>query len=163
MSKYLKRIFGKENDDDIPEMKLQKNEPKMYYNTTLKCWLIEGQEEQMMKELEARNKPPVKMQKEPKAPTTAADKGKKPVSRYLSVLAENQQEVKNEQPEADRPTNTNEPQIFLPQPTISDNKSNEGIEPAKENINDEINKLDEAGSEPHYEDKAGNTLFVKHT
>ena len=47
---FLKNIFAKK-DDDIPEMKINSNEPTPYYNKELKCWMIPGQEEEKKKEL----------------------------------------------------------------------------------------------------------------
>jgi hypothetical protein len=56
---FLKNIFAKK-EDDVPEMHVKTNEPKPYYNKELKCWMIPGQEEQKLKELEEAKKGPPK-------------------------------------------------------------------------------------------------------
>lgn len=56
---FFKGIL-KRDDDNIPEMKLNKNDVKPYYNKELKCWMIPGEEEAKKKELEAAKKGPPK-------------------------------------------------------------------------------------------------------
>ncbi len=99
---FLKNIFAK-NDDNIPEMKLQKNEPIPYYHKELKCWVIPGEEEEKRKEVEASRKGPPKKKTttantsntgemsiapNPNRPKPTAGKGKKPnmANRYASAL-----------------------------------------------------------------------------
>lgn len=110
MSKILSMFGFKKNDDDnIPEMILHKNDPEPYYDKDLKVWMIPGQEEEIKKMLQEQKKPPpVKSQKkvitEKKSndqvdnslvnPRKPAPLGKKPAAkttanRYASVLSNN--------------------------------------------------------------------------
>jgi hypothetical protein len=171
MSKYLKRIFGKEDDDHIPEMKLQKNEPKAYYNKELKCWLIEGQEEQIKKELEEKKKLPQKFRREGNNNPQPgnARRGPNVVSRYASVLTEDQQEVQQNVVQDSEPTNTVRPNVVVPErvepsvPVIMEEGNRDEIqEEEKVMMPEETVRLisELATSEPISEEKFGNTLFV---
>jgi hypothetical protein len=162
MSKYLKKIFGNKEDENIPEMILQKNEPKAYYNKEHKCWMIEGQEEQTLKELAEKSKLPTKKKREEvkpnPTPQAAAGARKKPnmASRYVPVLTEEQQEVKqdeqNEPVEVAKTPNTVNivnPEVFTEIQSEEFKKSEETPIFSDEQI---------AKSEPISEEK--NTLFV---
>ena len=70
-----------ENEEEIPEIHLQKNEPKFYYNEKLKKWVIEGQEQEEEKKSKL---PPPKIKTE-----KATDTKKKKITgtkRYASAL-----------------------------------------------------------------------------
>ena len=70
-----------ENGEEIPEIHLQKNEPKFYYNEKLKKWVIEGQEQEEEKKSKL---PPPKIKSE-----KATDTKKKKITgtkRYASAL-----------------------------------------------------------------------------
>jgi hypothetical protein len=56
---FIKKIFGKK-EDEIPEMHVKKNEPKPYWSKEHKCWMIPGQEEERIKELQESKKGPPK-------------------------------------------------------------------------------------------------------
>jgi hypothetical protein len=56
----LKGILAKKEDKDVPEMVLQKNEKKSWYDPKLKVWMFEGEEDDIKKNLEKQNKPPPK-------------------------------------------------------------------------------------------------------
>lgn len=59
MSKILS-LFGlkKEDEENIPEMILHKNDPEPYYDKELKTWMIPGQEEEIKKALLEQKRPP---------------------------------------------------------------------------------------------------------
>lgn len=59
MSKILSMFGIKRNEDDnIPEMILNKDDPAPYYDKDLKVWMIPGQEEEIKKMLAEQKKPP---------------------------------------------------------------------------------------------------------
>jgi len=59
MSKILSMFGIKKNDDDkIPEVILNKDDPLPYYDKDLKVWMIPGQEEEIKKMLIDQKKPP---------------------------------------------------------------------------------------------------------
>jgi hypothetical protein len=175
MSKFIKKIFGKNEDDDIPEMILQKNEPKTYYDKTLRCWMIEGQEEQIKKELAERSKLPVKGRKTAgqgsQSAGTAGGAKKKPNMgmRYASVLPQEQQD---EEPQASKEefcatesatAEAVKPKVMKIEP-IQPTKEQESEENDNKPETYDINKSE--GESPAYtkelkpDDKANNTLFV---
>ncbi len=59
MSKILS-MFGlkKTDDDNIPEVILNKDDPAPYYDKDLKVWMIPGQEEEIKKMVSDQKKPP---------------------------------------------------------------------------------------------------------
>jgi hypothetical protein len=107
MSNFIKKFFNKE-EDDIPSVKLQKNEPKSYYCKEYKVWMIEGKEEEILKEISEKNKPPpVKSIKKDNdnMPKTAV-KGNQPKknnvgNRYPPVLHTENIEPEKREPEVD--------------------------------------------------------------
>ncbi len=110
MSKILSMFGLKKNEDDnIPEVILTKNDPEPYYDKELKVWMIPGQEEEIKKMLAEQKKPPP-IGKSKKAEITATDSTKNvdnslvnprkqvpltkksgaklPANRYASILPE---------------------------------------------------------------------------
>ena len=88
MVDILKGFFGiKKDDDNIPQIHLNKNEPKYNYDPIKKKWVIEGEPE----EEEKPNLPPPMMKKNKKN-VVKKSKNKKNNSstsrRYASVLGE---------------------------------------------------------------------------
>ena len=84
---FLKKIFKK--DDDIPEMHLQRNEPKPYYSKEHQCWLIPGKEKEMIEAIAKQNKePPKKVSSTSQAqPSTNTGTRQKPViNRYAMII-----------------------------------------------------------------------------
>ena len=55
---YLKKLFQKD-DDNIPQIHLNKHEPKVTYDPVKKKWIIEGEPEE---EEEKPNSPPPKIE-----------------------------------------------------------------------------------------------------
>ena len=112
-------MFSK-NDDDIPEMKFPKKEPKTYYDKKLKVWMIEGQEEEIMKQLEKKNAPPPKIdqQQDAKSDIVSGRKvgSKKIMKRYANILgSENLIENKS-----DAVRNDDTISEIVPEPKIQD-------------------------------------------
>ena len=82
MVDYIKNLIGfkkKDDEKEIPQIHLQKKEPKYYYNKDLKKWVIEGQENEVKEEI----KPPPKFDGAKKKDGKKAKHGS---SRYVSVL-----------------------------------------------------------------------------
>jgi len=89
---FLKKIFKK--DDDIPEMHIQKNEPKPYYSKEHNCWLIPGKEKEMIEAIQKQKKEPPKKigsstnntsQVVPGVSSTNK-KPKQPLNRYAMIV-----------------------------------------------------------------------------
>lgn len=84
---FLKKIFKK--DDDIPEMHIQRNEPKPYYSKEHNCWLIPGKEKEMLETFAQQKKdPPKKFTNTPQPqPGLSVNKKQKPaVNRYAMIV-----------------------------------------------------------------------------
>lgn len=84
---FLKKIFKK--DDEIPEMHLQKNEPKPYYSKEHECWLIPGKEKEMIEAIAKQKKEPPKKisstsQKQPSISTSIRQKPA--INRYAMII-----------------------------------------------------------------------------
>jgi hypothetical protein len=129
MSKYLNKVLGnnEDNDDNIPEMKLQKNEPQIYYDKDLKCWMIEGQEEQIKKELEDRNRGPIGRRintDQENLPSITTEVLKRNLKlRYPSILAQEEEESEFAY-EQNQPDGAIKPNIFGPEPINNDEEAN---------------------------------------
>ena len=83
---FLKKIFKK--DDDIPEMHLQKNEPKPYYSKEHQCWLIPGKEKEMIEAIAKQKKDPPKKQSlaSQVQPSSSSSLRQKPaINRYAMI------------------------------------------------------------------------------
>ena len=84
---FLKKIFKK--DDDIPEMHIQKNEPKPYYSKEHNCWLIPGKEKEMLETIAQQKKDPPKKftsSSQPQPGLLVNKKQKPAVNRYAMIL-----------------------------------------------------------------------------
>jgi hypothetical protein len=129
MSKFLNKILdnNEDNDDNIPEMKLQQNEPQIYYDKDLKCWMIEGQEEQIKKELEDRNRGPIGRRinrADENLPSITTEVLKRNLKlRYPSILPQEEEESEFDY-QQNQSDEANKPNIFVPEPINNDEEAN---------------------------------------
>jgi hypothetical protein len=166
MSKLLSLLGIKKDDDqNIPEMILHKNDPKPYYDKELKTWMIPGEEEEIKKNLLAQKKPPpigksskkeTKEEEEeinnnlvnprkPKAPLKKQTNN--PKNRYANVLPDNVVE-KIENIEEKNYVNKIEEKAY----------EIDLIKPTKDNENSNQNE-----NEINITDKVKNNINNKHT
>lgn len=85
MSKLLS-MFGikKKEEDNIPEVILNKDDPAPYYDKELKVWMIPGQEEEIKKMLaEQKKPPPIGKNKKQENPSNTGDSKTETVDNSL--------------------------------------------------------------------------------
>ncbi len=141
MSNLFKNLFKKQEDDNIPDVKLQKNEPNTYYCKVNKVWMIEGQEEEILKELATKNKPPpVKAKKENNDMPKSVKPGpgaKKPnvMNRYAVVLPAENIDSETREPQVEKEDRPKAVKPFVPQiAEINLNEEEVLSEPIKDDI-----------------------------
>lgn len=102
MSGFIKKLFKKKEEEDIPEIKLPK-EKKMYFDKTIKRWIIEGEEDEIRAQAERKTRaPPVGVRAGGGGNAGVAGGAGRPGagrggvgSRYASVLPQTESVVQN--------------------------------------------------------------------
>lgn len=165
MKNLIQKIFKKGDDDDVPEMKLPKTEKKSYYNTEHKCWMFEGEEEEILKQLTETKKPPPRRHETCPNPTgpsrgqgQAARERQNTMNRYAPVLPV--------EPLSDNTSNVVRQDESVPgikdnySENIQEERKEMNIDIDEEETNNNNNQGDKNRNETQEQNNFNNTLFV---
>ena len=147
MVSLIKSIIGIKNEDDnIPEIVLQKNEPKVTWDPVRRRYIIEGEPI----EEEKPKLPPPKMTKKQINATTTSSSHNKPMKRYANVFGD-ENIISTPEPQQSQPLSSVSPQHEHEEPKPSplepiedDTKNVNGNTPEmKDDLISEIENKDE--------------------